>query len=224
MQYASSSSQATSSVPKCYPAPLGDKFARIDLEKPTPDMPSCIKGLRGARSSGRYLRMVRLFRWFHDFSFMRVAIADWTPRIKRSTISRSSRISSMRDIFRPPKFVTCGTSSRKSKRATRASLYGKSLLFDAGRGWIAGPVIAQLAHRGDQRPSPGLRHRDFTHLLSKRRRSEENIAAFSDSASDAILIVDYEARVCLVSERAGRRSLPEFRRAPGIRLGIFSLS
>src|SRR3989441_9245157 len=60
-------------------APLGDKFARIELEKHTPDMTIVYQGFaRGQVNPDDIPGMVRMFRWFHDFSFMRVAIADWT--------------------------------------------------------------------------------------------------------------------------------------------------
>src|SRR6267378_1069874 len=80
MQYANSSSQADfQAYLNAIGAPLGDKFARIELEKPTPDMTIVYQGfIRGQLNPDDIPGMVRLFRWFHGFSFMRVAIADWT--------------------------------------------------------------------------------------------------------------------------------------------------
>src|SRR2546429_9828308 len=63
--------------------PLGEKFARIELEKPAPDMTIVYQGFtRGQINPDDIPGMVRLFRWFHDFSFMRVAIADWAAADK----------------------------------------------------------------------------------------------------------------------------------------------
>src|SRR6266566_3601170 len=80
MQYASSSSQADfQAYLNAIRAPLGDKFARIELEKHNPNMTIVYQGFtRGQINPDDIPGMVRLFRWFHDFTFMRVAIVDWT--------------------------------------------------------------------------------------------------------------------------------------------------
>jgi len=54
-----------SKLTECHPGALGDKFARIELEKHTPNMTLCIRGLQGQIKSDDIPGMVRLFRWFH---------------------------------------------------------------------------------------------------------------------------------------------------------------
>jgi len=122
--------------------------------------------------------MVRLFR-FHDFSFMRVAIADWTGRGSRDrTISTeladqlhaetiSDHPNSLTGAARPRGIEACDSAPHS---------YGKSLLFDAWQRVIAGPVFASTCHRGDQRPLLVLGIGTFTAPAQQRRRLRGEIS------------------------------------------------
>jgi diguanylate cyclase (GGDEF)-like protein/PAS domain S-box-containing protein len=59
--------------------PLGDRRARIELEKPDPDLAVVREGLiAGGNHPDDIAGMITLFRRFRDVSFMRRAIDDWT--------------------------------------------------------------------------------------------------------------------------------------------------
>ena len=59
--------------------PLGDRKARLELEKPAPDFDIARQGFLEGRNHPEDIDgMIRLFRNFHDISFMREPIAIWT--------------------------------------------------------------------------------------------------------------------------------------------------
>lgn len=58
--------------------PLGDRKARLELEKPRPDLALARQGLlEGRNHSDDIDGMIRLFRNFRDYSFMRQPISIW---------------------------------------------------------------------------------------------------------------------------------------------------
>jgi PAS domain S-box-containing protein len=59
--------------------PLADREARIELQKPHPDLNlACQALIRGRNHPGEVRRMALLFRWLHSESHLRRAIAIWT--------------------------------------------------------------------------------------------------------------------------------------------------
>ena len=207
MQYAGSSSQADfQAYLNAIRAPLGDKFARIELEKPTPDMTIVYQGfIRGQINPDDIPGMVRLFLWFHDFSFMRVAIADWTAadqeidklteladQLHAETFSDHPNPLTVRRVLE--EIEACDS------RLTLTENHFSSTLAEGDR-WIRD--LLNLLTVGTSALLLVLGVGTSRHLLSNVRRSEEKYRRLFDAASDAILIVDYETGIVLETNARG---------------------
>src|SRR5438552_1514684 len=207
MQYASSSSQADfQAYLNAIGAPLGEKFARIELEKPAPDMTILYQGFtRGQIHPDDNPGMVRLFRWFHDFTFMRVAIVDWTAgdkeidnlteladQLHAETFSDQPNPLTVRRVLE--EIEACDS------RLTLIENHFSSALAEGDR-WIRD--LLNLLTVGTSALLLVLGIGTSRHLLSNVRRSEEKYRRLFDSASDAILIVDYETGVVLEANARG---------------------
>jgi len=207
MQYASSRSQADfQAYLNAIRAPLGEKFARIELEKPAPDMTIVYQGFtRGQIHPDDIPGMVRLFRWFHDFTFMRVAIVDWTAGDKEidnlTELADQLHAETFSDQPSPPavrrvleEIEACDS------RLTLIENHFSSALAEGDR-WIRD--LLNLLTVGTSALLLVLGIGTSRHLLSNVRRSEEKYRRLFDSASDAILIVDYETGVVLEANARG---------------------
>ncbi|PYU64626.1 MAG: hypothetical protein DMG56_05850, partial [Acidobacteria bacterium] len=207
MQYASSRSQADfQAYLNAIGAPLGEKFARIELEKPAPDMTIVYQGFtRGQIHPDDIPGMVRLFRWFHDFTFMRVAIVDWTAgdkeidnlteladQLHAETFSDHPNPLTVRRVLE--EIEACDS------RLTLTENHFSSTLAEGDR-WIRD--LLNLLTVGTSALLLVLGVGTSRHLLSNVRRSEEKYRRLFDSASDAILIVDYETGVVLEANARG---------------------
>ncbi|PYU79602.1 MAG: hypothetical protein DMG51_16855, partial [Acidobacteria bacterium] len=205
--YASSRSQADfQAYLNAIRAPLGEKFARIELEKPAPDMTIVYQGFtRGQIHADDIAGMVRLFRWFHDFTFMRVAIVDWTAADKEidnlteladqlhaETFSDQPNPLTVRRVLE--EIEACDS------RLTLIENHFSSALAEGDR-WIRD--LLNLLTVGTSALLLVLGIGTSRHLLSNVRRSEEKYRRLFDSASDAILIVDYETGVVLEANARG---------------------
>lgn len=59
--------------------PLGDHLARIELQKPQVDRDAVARGfIQGGNDVADVPNLIFVFRWFHNVSYMRTAIAAWT--------------------------------------------------------------------------------------------------------------------------------------------------
>src|SRR6267378_881508 len=207
MQYASSSSQADfQAYLNAIRAPLGDKFARIELEKHTPNMTIVYQGFtRGQINPDDIPGMVRLFRWFHDFSFMRVAIADWAAADKEldnlteladqlhaETFSDQPNPLTVRRVLE--EIEACDS------RLTLTENHFSATLAEGDR-WTFN--LLNLLTVGTSSLLLVLGLGTSRHLLSNVRRSEEKYRRLFDSASDAILIIDYETGIVLEANARG---------------------
>ena len=207
MQYASSRSQADfQAYLNAIRAPLGEKFARIELEKPAPDMTIVYQGFtRGQIHADDIPGMVRLFRWFHDFTFMRIAIVDWTAgdkeidnlteladQLHAETFSDQPNPLTVRRVLE--EIEACDS------RLTLIENHFSSALAEGDR-WIRD--LLNLLTVGTSALLLVLGIGTSRHLLSNVRRSEEKYRRLFDSASDAILIVDYETGVVLEANARG---------------------
>src|SRR5467141_983041 len=207
MQYASSRSQADfQAYLNAIRAPLGEKFARIELEKPVPDMTIVYQGFtRGQIHPDDIPGMVRLFRWFHDFTFMRVAIVDWTAGDKEidnlTELADQLHAETFSDQPSPPavrrvleEIEACDS------RLTLIENHFSSALAEGDR-WIRD--LLNLLTVGTSALLLVLGIGTRRHLLSNVRRSEEKYRRLFDSASDAILIIDYETGIVLEANARG---------------------
>jgi len=207
MQYASSRSQADfQAYLNAIRAPLGDKFARIELEKPNPNMTIVYQGFtRGQINPEDIPGMVRLFRWFHDFSFMRVAIADWTAadheidnlteladQLHAETFSDQPNPLTVRRVLE--EIEACDS------RLTLTENHFSATLAEGDR-WTRN--LLNLLTVGTSALLLVLGIGTSRHLLSNVRRSEEKYRRLFDSASDAILIIDYETGIVLEANARG---------------------
>jgi two-component system cell cycle sensor histidine kinase/response regulator CckA len=207
MQYASSNSQADfQTYLNAIQAPLGDKFARIELEKPTPNMTIVYQGFtKGQINADDIPGMARMFRWFHDFSFMRVAIADWTAgdqeldnlteladQLHAETFSDHPNPATVRRVLE--EIEACDS------RLTLTENHFSSTLAEGDR-WTRN--LLNLLTVGTSALLLVLGIGTSRHLLSSVRRSEEKYRRLFDSASDAILIIDYETGIVLEANARG---------------------
>lgn len=59
--------------------PLGDKQARLELQKSQPNLQIAAEGfVLGGNNSVDVPELIFLFRWFKEVSYMKIAIEDWT--------------------------------------------------------------------------------------------------------------------------------------------------
>src|SRR6266581_6204008 len=135
MQYASSRSQADfQAYLNAIRAPLGEKFARIELEKPAPDMTIVYQGFtRGQISPGWSARSAG----FTTSPSCGLRSLIGRRGIKRSIISPSSPISSMRRPFQTSQIhYNNGAARPRVNRSLRLAShsYRESLLFGTGGG------------------------------------------------------------------------------------------
>ena len=79
-RYAQSRSEADFAAYKAAIAvPMGDRVARLELEKPDPDLEVARRGFIAGKNDPEDIDgMIMLFRRFRDVSFMKQAIAIWT--------------------------------------------------------------------------------------------------------------------------------------------------
>src|SRR5437016_14351727 len=188
MQYASSSSHADlQAYLNAIRAAIGDTFARIELEQPTPDMTIVHQGFtRGQINPDDIPGMVRLFRWFHDFSFMRVAIADWTAadqeidnlteladQLHAETFSDHPNPLTVRHVLE--EIEACDS------RLTLTENHFSSTLEEGDR-WIRN--LLNLLIVGTSALLLVLGIGTSRHLLSSVRRSGDNYRRLFDSAGD----------------------------------------
>src|SRR5256884_193020 len=146
-----------------------------------------------------------LFRWFHDFSFMRIAIVDWTAadqeldnltefadQLHAETFSDQPNPLTVRYVLE--EIAACDS------RLTLTENHFSSTLA-AGDRWIRN--LLNLLTVGTSALLLVLGIGTSRHLLSNVRRSEEKYRRVFDCASDAILIVDYETGIVLEANVRG---------------------
>src|SRR6266403_473366 len=146
-----------------------------------------------------------LFRWFHDFSFMRVAIADWTAadqeidnlteladQLHAETFSDHPNSLTVRHVLE--EIEACDS------RLTLTENHFSSTLAEGDR-WTRN--LLNLLTVGTSALLLVLGIGTSRHLLSNVRRSEEKYRRLFDSASDAILIIDYETGIVLEANARG---------------------
>jgi len=197
--------------------PLGDKFARLELGKPSPDMKVVYQEFERAHVRPEDVRSIlRFYGWFHGYAFMQRAIAHWTAADKEidnltefgdqlhaERLLEHPNPEKMRDILE--KIEACDSRlTLLENQFTNALVDGDQKV----RGFLniltlGSSVLLLVLGIGTSR-----------YLLRTLQRSEENYRRLFDSASDAIVIVDYESGTVLeANARAG-----DFLRIPSERL------
>lgn len=201
MQYANSSSQADfQAYLNAIRMPLGDKFARLELEKPSPDMTVVYQGfIKGQNHPDDIPGMVRSYRWFHDVSFMHAAIADWSAGDQEL-----DNLTELADQLHAETFADHPNPQNVLRVLEEIAACDSRLTLIENR-FSAALVAGDRSIRGLLNILTGgtsvllvvLGIWSSRHLLRNVRRSEEKYRRLFDSASDAIVLLDFEAGVVL---------------------------
>jgi PAS domain S-box-containing protein len=209
MQYAASGSQADyQTYLNAVELPLGDKFARIELAKPSPDMDLVYQGFtRGQNHPEDIPGMVRLYRWFNGMSFMHAAISDWAAadqeldnlteladQLHAETFAEHPDPENFKRVLR--QIEACDSRLTELENHFSATLMaGDRTIRDLLTLLTSGTSVLLIV----------LGIWTSRNLLGNVRRSEEKYRRLFDSASDAILLVDYETGSVL--EANGRAAI-----------------
>jgi len=180
--------------------PVGDKEARLELERPTPDMRVVRRGfMQGRNSPDDVESMARLFRRFRRAKYMSPAIAIWTqgdqyidqlrqlaadlhqqvnsshpdPQKIQQISDQVTAIDATLTPLEDEFSATLGRGARWTNRTLAAVTFlGTGLLLLLGIG-LSAAVLQQI------------------------RNSEEKYRNLVNTASDAILVIDAESRIIL---------------------------
>ena len=185
--------------------PLGDKMARLELEKPNPDMRVVREGFTRAQYDPDDIpRVIWFYRWFHSVSFASKATAVWAAgdrEIDRLT-ELADQLHAEHLAGHPnPQMINRVLEEIEEcdSRLTRLENQFSDVLVEGDR-QIRVLVNALTFGTGFLLSFLGI-GTSFL-LLRNVRRSEEKYARLFDAASDAILILDPEKGV--VVEANGR--------------------
>jgi PAS domain S-box-containing protein len=196
IEYADSDSQADfQAYLNAIRVPLGYKFARLELEKPSPDMTAVYQEfLRAQMDADDIPGLVRMFRWLHRVSFMRNTIADWAAldreidnlteladQLHAETFSDSPNTQRVRQVLE--EIEACD-----SRLTLLENNFSSALVV--GERWIR--ELLNFLTIGTSVLLLVLGIGTSRYLLKNVRRSEEKYRRLFDSASDAILILDHD--------------------------------
>jgi two-component system cell cycle sensor histidine kinase/response regulator CckA len=196
VRYASSrSEQDFHAYEQALQTPLGDRKARLELEKSTPDLRIVYEGfIQGRNSPDDVKRMAVLFRRFHNQKYMADAIAIWSEG--------DSLIAQLQILGdRLHEEITFGSPSQRNitEIMHQIDLVNDQLTpledrfsysLGSGARWAAG--LFSLATVGATAMSATLGIL-FTFLMLRNiRQAEERYKHFVDTANDAILVWDAE--------------------------------
>jgi two-component system cell cycle sensor histidine kinase/response regulator CckA len=175
--------------------PLGDKFARLELGKPSPDMNVVYREFERAHVSPEDVRSIlRFYGWFHGFGFMQRAIANWTAADQEidnlTEFGDQLHAQRLQEHPNPEKMrqVLEGIEACDSRLTVLENQFTSALV--AGDQRIRG--ILNILTLGSSVLLLVLGIGTSRYLLRTLQRSEEKYRRLFDSASDAIVIVDDE--------------------------------
>jgi PAS domain S-box-containing protein len=187
---------------------LGDRAARLELEKPSPDIQMVFQGYqRGKNDPGDIPDMIRFFRWFHGISYIRQSIS-----ICREADSGIDQLSTLADQMHAEILSDHADSGRLNRileqvEASDSRLTVLENRFSAslaeGDRWIRNVLNALTITTSLLLLVLGISY--ATLLLRGLERSEQKYHRLLDSASDAILVLDACSGVILeANERASQ--------------------
>jgi two-component system cell cycle sensor histidine kinase/response regulator CckA len=201
VQYADSHSQADfQAYLTAIQVPLGDKFARMEVQKPSGDMAVISQGfIRGKNDPDDIPNMVRFYRWFHGVSYMREAISAWTKgdeEIDRLTELADQLHAETLADHPNPEHVAAVLKQVEEVDSHLTLLENEfcSALAAGGR-WTRSLLNAVTVGTTVLLLILGITSSQF--LLRNARRSEDKYRRLLNSANDAILILDYKTGTIL---------------------------
>jgi two-component system, cell cycle sensor histidine kinase and response regulator CckA len=207
-EYAQSQSQADfQAYLNAIRVPLGDKFARLELEKAEPNMGIVFQSFaKGENNLEDIPSMASLFRWFHNVSYMREAIVAWTE-----ADAEIDNLTELADQLHAETFSDHPDSGRVSdvlekieETDSRLSLLEDrfSCSLVAWERWLRAVLNALALGASVLLLFLGIASSRY--LLRNLRRSESKYERLLDSASDAILVMDFKSGAILEANgRAG---------------------
>src|SRR6267378_3527464 len=212
-RYASSrSEQDFRAYEKALQAPLGDKKARLELERPSPDLRVVYEGfIQGRNSPDDVKGMAVLFRRFHKQKYMADAIAIWVEgdslieqlqgfgdQLHREITSGSPDARKIAEIMHQIDLVNDRVTPLEDRF---------SYSLGSGARWSAALLSMATVWASAMSAILGVL---FTFLMLRHiRQTEERYKHFVDTANDAILVWDAETgeileankRSCVLLER-----------------------
>jgi PAS domain S-box-containing protein len=196
VRYASSrSEQDFRAYEQALQTPLGDRKARLELEKSTPDLRIVYEGfIQGRNSPDDVKRMAVLFRRFHNQKYMADAIAIWSDgdsliaqlqilgdRLHEEITSGSPSQRNIREIMHQIDLVNDQLTPLEDRF---------SYSLGSGARWAAGLFSLATVWATAMSAILGIL---FTFLMLRNiRQAEERYKHFVDTANDAILVWDAE--------------------------------
>lgn len=196
VRYASShSEQDFRAYEQALQAPLGDKKARLELEKPAPDLRIVYEGfLQGRNSPDDVKSMALLFRRFHKQKYMADSIAIWAQgdsliaqlqmfgdQLHREIASGSPDQTKITEIMHEIDLVNDQLTPLEDRF---------SYSLGSGARWAAGLFSLATVWASAMSAILGTL---FTFLMLRHiRQAEERYKHFVDTANDAILVWDAE--------------------------------
>ena len=180
--------------------PLGDREARLELERPDPDLAIARRGFaQGGNHADDIDAMIRLFRNFRRVPFMADAIAIWTEAdgqiaelnelaeqvrqqieaggpMSAQLLELQSRLAPLNERLTQlgQRFsATMGAASRSAQHIVQVATLGLALLLAATAVWFSSSLLRRQSH-ADQ----------------ALRASEERFRSLWDTALDAIIVFD----------------------------------
>jgi len=188
--------------------PLGDRQARLELQKPVPDMGIVRSGFIQGRNSPQDVEgMARLFRRFRHSRYMSEAVDIWTQadalieQLQRLGDNMHAEISSGR-----PDLI------RVAEIARQVDVVGNQLTpledrfsyaLGAGARQAKGSFLLVTFGATAMSVVAGLLFTFF--MLRHIRQTEERYKQLIDTANDAILVLDAETRVILqANQQSGK--------------------
>lgn len=196
VRYASSHSEADyRAYQRALQTPLGDKQARLELEKPVPDLRIVYEGfIQGRNSPDDVKSMAVLFRRFHKRKYMADAIAIWADgdsliarlqmfgdQLHREIASGSPDQTKIAEIMHQVDLVNDQLTPLEDRF---------SYSLGSGARWAAGLFSLATVWASAMSAILGTL---FTFLMLRHiRQAEERYKHFVDTANDAILVWDAE--------------------------------
>jgi two-component system, cell cycle sensor histidine kinase and response regulator CckA len=201
IQYADSQSQADfQAYLAAIRVPLGDKFTRLEMNKPSPDLAIVVRGfINGKNDPADIPGMIRFYRWFHNVPNMRDTISAWTQ-----ADAELDQLTELADQLHAETFADHPNPERvaaimeqigecDSRLTLLEQKFSSSLV--AGDLWTRDVLNALALGISLLLLLLGIAFSRF--LLRNARRSEDKYRRLLNSASDAILILDYETGIVL---------------------------
>lgn len=193
-------------------APLGDRLAREELDKPQPDLAVARQGfLAGGNHPDDIDGLIWLYRWFHDSHLMADAIGSWREGDQAVEQMRALAESAHADLKRDERGAQSSIDFRAQAATINSRLtqlerrFSEQLAIAAKeiQRWVVGMnivVACLLGLVGLGIVQQSLRERESAELEIRRR--QQLLQQLLDSAAEGLFGVDTEGRCTFINHSA----------------------